>query len=867
MTKVSIIITTYNAARSIDKCISSILNQSYQNLELIIIDNGSTDKTLQLCENYAKADKRIKLISQGHTNMNNIRNTALALVTGEYILFVDSEDYLLTDAVQKSLKLAKSTSSDIVIFEWYEKTANGLATVPVPFKIRNSSTALVGDILNDRQPAHIWNKLYLASLWKDTKFTINKKETTDDTIKKIFIKAINLFYLPEALYVHNTPSKVDGFSQDCFTSAKNNTSPLKLLSRLGLLYCGIQLALRFVLFFLSAQDISWKLLDILRALSLGFTFDITIVLCLLAPLSILLSTASSSFLRSRLGKMLTYCLTASFFATVTFSTICEYYFWEEFHTRFNFIAVDYLVYTHELINNIKQSYPVMPLLLLVLGASLLASYFFLKNNKQIILLQGLGNRLRFISTHILAAVLCLAVMRSSFTTYVATNNYNQEISGNGIFQLFHAFFNNELDYERFYLHKDNQFILAQLQQKLSLDGSILNNSYNSSRSTHSLNPSMEKKPNIVVIAVESLSASFTGLVNKEHSYTPFLDELARSSFTYDRVYATGTRTVRGLEALSLSLPPTPGQSILRRPDSSDLFNLSTPLEKLGYKAEFVYGGYGYFDNMNEFFSSNSFSIFDRTDIPKEEVSFETVWGVADETLFDQALKRLDEKTSDSPTLQLILTTTNHRPYTFPKDSIEAPQGKRESVVKYTDWAIHRFLQKAAARPWFDNTVFVIVADHNASVAGKTTLPVHKYHIPCLVYAPKLIKPGHSSRLMSQIDVIPTVFGMLGLSYESQNLGYDINKLPPTKERIFISTYQQLGYISNDTLVVLEPNNKVSAYKIDDYATSSYSKIQPTPELVNDAVTWYQGASYLYKNKLLKQNSQLVQHQNNDSNHS
>mgnify|MGYP003318146353 CR=1 FL=1 len=206
----------------------------------------------------------------------------------------------------------------------------------------------------------------------------------------------------------------------------------------------------------------------------------------------------------------------------------------------------------------------------------------------------------------------------------------------------------------------------------------------------------------------------------------------------------------------------------------------------------------------------------------------------------------------TPVFQIVLTTTNHRPFTFPEGRIDAPQGKRDSVVVYTDWAIDNFLKKCEKKSWFNNTVFVILADHNALAAGKVELPVNSYKIPCLVYSPNLIKPGQNNRLMSQIDVLPTVLGMLGFSYQSKNLGYDINKLAYGAERAFISTYQQMGFIKGNKLVVLSPGNKAQCYLINNFLTSDYTPLPEDQNLIDEAITWYQGANILYKKKLMKE---------------
>ena len=434
---------------------------------------------------------------------------------------------------------------------------------------------------------------------------------------------------------------------------------------------------------------------------------------------------------------------------------------------------------------------------------------------------------------------------------VSSNKYNIEIAGNGPFEFCHAFWNNELDYNTFYLTEANDKALVTLRSLLQQKNTVYTDS-NITRRVAPTKAAFSSQPNIVMIVVESLSSDFMGTFGAEKSFTPNIDKLAAQSYIYTDVLATGTRTVRGLEALSLAVPPTAGQSILRRPDFQNMFTLGSVLKHAGYTPEFLYGGYGYFDNMNDFYAENGYEVFDRNNIPKEKITVASVWGVADETLFDCVLQEMDQKTAaDKPVFQFIMTTSNHRPYIFPEGRVDSPQGHREGAVRYTDWAINDFIQKAKNKPWFDNTIFVIVADHQASVAGKVELPVHKYRIPLLVYAPKLIVPGVNNRLMSQTDVAPTLLGMLGRPYDSRFMGYDVNALEPGRERAFISTYQSLGYIKGDKLVVLKPERHVETFKILDFKKSTYAPIPNEAALTAEAITWYQGASYLYNSENLK----------------
>ncbi|HEB79364.1 MAG TPA: LTA synthase family protein, partial [Rhodospirillales bacterium] len=230
---------------------------------------------------------------------------------------------------------------------------------------------------------------------------------------------------------------------------------------------------------------------------------------------------------------------------------------------------------------------------------------------------------------------------------------------------------------------------------------------------------------------------------------------------------------------------------------------------------------------------------------------ENIWGIADEDLFSLAIAKLDrEYAKGNRFFAHIMTTSNHRPYTFPENRIDLPQKHREGAVKYTDWAIGDFIRRSAAKPWFDNTLFIISADHTAKAAGKTDLPPSRYHIPMIWYAPRLIEPGVMGRLMSQIDVGPTLLGWLGLSYSSHFFGYDIFNLEAGRERAFISTYQKLGYLKGDRLVVLDVNREPVVN--DGLPTNPGGFPAPTDQqLIREAVSWYQSASLFFSLGLLK----------------
>jgi phosphoglycerol transferase MdoB-like AlkP superfamily enzyme len=284
---------------------------------------------------------------------------------------------------------------------------------------------------------------------------------------------------------------------------------------------------------------------------------------------------------------------------------------------------------------------------------------------------------------------------------------------------------------------------------------------------------------------------------------------------------------------------------VKRPKNEGMFTLGNLLKSKGYDTNFIYAGLGYFDNMNYFFGNSGYKIVDKKDFEKDEITFENAWGVCDEDLFTKALQVADNAyKSDKPFHNFIMTTSNHRPYTYPEGKIDIPSHTgRNGAVKYTDFAIGKFLREAKTHKWFDNTLFVIVADHCASSAGKTSLPVKKYHIPLLIYAPKIIKAREVKTLCSQIDFAPTIMGLLNMDYTSKFFGKDILLDPP--KRALIGTYQKIGLLRNNLLTIQLPTKRTESYSINNNNQNSSELNQP--ELI-DAITYYQAASYLFHNK-------------------
>lgn len=608
------------------------------------------------------------------------------------------------------------------------------------------------------------------------------------------------------------------------------------------------------------EDVSGTAGQLLGAFALGTVYDLIAAVFALAPLVLWLALMPNRVARWHLHRM----AIALGIAVSTFSllvnAVAEWIFWDEFSSRYNFIAVDYLLYTQEVLGNIWQSYPVGKILIALAAIALVASWPPMRSAWQTSALPlNWLERLAGIIFAIVFPVVLFNGVSSTSKNRFPSDGLN-ELAGNGFYEFAAAARNNEMDFMRLYATLPDREAFGLVRDKISLtsDGWRSPDFEERLRIIDSAQP--EKHLNVVLVSVESLGAEFLGAWGDPRGLTPRLDALAKESLVFGKVYATGNRTVRGLEALSLSLPPTPGQSIVKRPHNAHLFTLGDVFENKGYDTAYIYGGYGYFDNMSEFFSHNDYRVIDRSAIPAAAIHYENIWGVADEDLFDLAIREIDASLAASrgkrPVFAHIMTTSNHRPYTYPADRIDIPSGSgRDGAVKYSDWAIGHFIDEARKKPWFKDTLFVLTADHGANARGSSEIPVDKYLIPVIFYAPEHLRPGRSDRLMSQIDVAPTLLGRLNFSYHSKFFGHDIFRVPPGEERAFVANYQTLGYLRDGRMVTLQPRRKIGiALNANAGAQSSTNPADETT-LQREAIAWYETASLAFgRGKLLDEDA-------------
>lgn len=317
-----------------------------------------------------------------------------------------------------------------------------------------------------------------------------------------------------------------------------------------------------------------------------------------------------------------------------------------------------------------------------------------------------------------------------------------------------------------------------------------------------------KPLNLVIILEESLGATFVASLGGV-PVTPEIEKLKKEGWWFEQLYATGTRSIRGIEAVTTGFLPTPAQAVVKLALAQrDFASLASILGRHGYESEFIYGGESHFDNMRGFFMGNGFTrVTDENDYAAPV--FKSSWGVSDEDLFNKTHERLSQKHGDGkPTFTLVFTSSNHAPFEFPDDRIELyeqPKGTDNNAVKYTDWALGRFMEQAKASPYWKETVFVVVADHDIRVRGDSLVPIERFHIPGLILGAD-IKPRVVKTVASQIDLPPTLLSLLGVDARHPMVGRDLASEPEgLPGRAMMQYNENYAWMEGEQVVVLRPD--------------------------------------------------------------
>ena len=586
----------------------------------------------------------------------------------------------------------------------------------------------------------------------------------------------------------------------------------------------------------------------------GFRIDISTISYLMILPLLLTTTSLITDKGMKIVKPIVFSWLALILLSTIFFEVITPTFILEYDLRPNRLFIEYLIYPKEVFSMLLSGYK------LEILCSLLALFISYKLSA-LLFDKSWGNSASIAKKYlsficITLFLLCLLGARGTLEhrpinpamVSFSTDHLLNDLSVNSIYSTAFALKQMQLEKgsDNYYGKMAAQDIISEIKSASLTSPDLYKNSEIPTQSYHQA--SYRGKPkNIVILLQESLGARYVKTLGGL-PLSPELDNLMTQGWNLTNLYATGTRSVRGIEAVITGFTPTTSRSVVKLDKSQhNFFTIAQFLKSQNYQTQFIYGGESHFDNMKSFFLGNGFS--DIVDLPKfDNIEFEGSWGASDEDLYDQAHREFELlNQNEKPFFSLVFTSSNHSPYDYPDNKIslyDDQKNSRNNAAKYADYALGKFFKKAKKADYWNNTIFVIIADHDSRVGGAELVPIEHFHIPALIIG-KDIPAKEDARLVSQIDIAPTLLSLAGLSGYHPMIGHDLNQvIPQQKQRALMQYDKNFLFMTLDDKTFLQPEKPALVIRNNNNYLS-------TQALTKRAKAHALLGSYLYKNGLYK----------------
>ncbi|EKB24640.1 LTA synthase family protein [Aeromonas veronii] len=508
----------------------------------------------------------------------------------------------------------------------------------------------------------------------------------------------------------------------------------------------------------------------------------------------------------------------------------------EYGVRPNRLYVEYLIYPKEVFAMLWAGRKAELLLAVLFSGAVLAGGWWLSGR----LVRGLSFPRWYLRPAFALLILAIGFLgaRSSLghralnpaMVAFAEDPLVNALTVNSAYSLFFAIkqMGAEEDASRFYGKMTEQKVLEVMRRESGRPASDFNSDLLPSQTFNEA--SFKGKPkNLVILLQESLGAQFVGSLGGL-PLTPNIDALSQQGWAFEQLYATGTRSVRGIEAVLTGFTPTPAQAVVKLGKSqTNFFTIADLLKQRGYDTSFIYGGESHFDNMRSFFLGNGFTtIIEQKDF--DNPVFKGSWGASDEDLMAKADDTFNALHKEGkPFFSLVFSSSNHDPFEFPDNRIELfeqPKQTRNNAAKYADYAIGEFFKKAKQSEYWKDTLFLVIADHDSRVGGASLVPIPRFHIPGVIVGDG-IAPKKDPRIVSQIDMAPTLLSLMGISADYPMLGKDLTRMPADWPGRAIMQYDKnFALMRGKDVVILQPERAAEGYIYDDASEKLTPAAQP-----------------------------------------
>ncbi|WP_296145485.1 LTA synthase family protein [uncultured Flavobacterium sp.] len=533
-------------------------------------------------------------------------------------------------------------------------------------------------------------------------------------------------------------------------------------------------------------------------------------------------------------------------------------FIHEYDTRPNKLFLDYLIYPKEVMGTLFKSYLPSIIITIILMSGFV--FLLIKFRKKLFAIQFENYKTKLMLFPLVAFLLFFGA-RSSLTSKRPINASNAVFSMdqltnclglNSFYTVAFAAYSmkNETNSEKMYGKMDSEEAIKRVKKYMAVDAADFTDKDIPFLHVQESDTAVANPYNIVIILEESLGAEYVGSLGGL-PLTPEFDKLTSEGTLFTNLYCTGTRSVRGIEAVITGFLPSPSESVVKLGNSQENFyTIASLLKQKNYATSFIYGGMANFDNMGSFFNGNGFDkIVDEDDFEPSKSVFHGTWGWSDEDVMAKAndyFKSLGKK----PFVSLIFSSSNHEPFEYPDGKIKQYDSQKNTVnnaMKYADYSIGKFFELAKKEDYYKNTIFLVIADHNTRTYGKHLVPIHKFHIPALIIGPGIPKGKKYEELCSQIDIQPTVLGKIGIKTENPMPGRNLFALPKaTKGRAIMQFHDINAFRVDDQVVIMQPNKKPLQFHVKN--DTIFTPVKLDEELAKDALAHVASASYMYKQR-------------------
>ena len=589
----------------------------------------------------------------------------------------------------------------------------------------------------------------------------------------------------------------------------------------------------------------------------GIRFDIVLIGLLLGPLLVLKPWLHLGHGLGRPGAVLVSCWAALTLALAFFVEASTVPFVNEYDHRPNYLFVEYLAYPRELFATLMGTHALLLCLVTAIAAGLgVWVYRWMANDPQ--RSASLTLRACLYATPVLVLMVYLGV-RSTLdrrpanpsTVAFSTDSLVNELPLNSPYTLLYALYEHRRDR----LGRDIDYgalseadTIRLMQHEARIDPAVIAQPERPTWRSQQATYKREQALNLVIIVLESLGAEHVGSLGGL-DLTPELDALREEGIWFDQLYATGTRSARGIEAITTGFTPSPGLSVVKLAATQfNFFTLPRYLRQHGYATSFLYGGSAHFDNMRRFFLNNGVErVIEQRDFV--DPVWTGRWGVSDEDLLDRAHQEFEA--AQQPFFSLVFTTTHHTPFDVPAGRVQpipGEEGKKFTTIRYVDHVLGEFINRARASDYWHNTLFLITSDHNSRVAGNQLVPIDRFHIPGVIVGGP-VRARRIPGVSSQIDLVPTLISLLGLDGPLPTVGRDL-----TREEFFhgagraVMHFNRLmALVEGRRVVVLQPGLDPAQF-----LRASPGELVPDPdhdeELVRRALAYAKFAPLMIRRK-------------------